>query len=463
MDGLKRRMKESLRVRLSVWLSAVIIGVALAAGTFAFLSAFEEANELQDDVLRQMAGLFDRHHLPASYQAEDPQPASGDEDARVVVQRLTNTAPVAGLRQPGVLELPADLPDGMQTVRVGAATHRVFVRTLASGDRIAVAQDAAVRHEIAQDSALRTLMPFVILMPLLLLVVNDIVRKMLIPIASLAAELDRRGDQGLNPLPADSLPSEIRPFVIAINRLLGRVADSMSAQQRFVADAAHELRSPLTALSLQAERLADAEMSAIAQDRLAELRRGIERNGNLLDQLLKLARVQASRGNSGEAVSLQRTIRSVLEELLPLADAKSIDMGMVSDIDAQVHATQVELSILVKNLVDNAIRYTPPGGRIDLAVRKLDEATLFEIEDSGPGIPESERDRVFDPFYRTLDNDEMGSGLGLSIVETIAQRLGATVELGYADEQMQSGLRVSVTFPFAGKPMEASRKLVRTP
>jgi two-component system OmpR family sensor kinase len=170
------------------------------------------------------------------------------------------------------------------------------------------------------------------------------------------------------PIAPGTLPSEIFPFVMAINRLLRRVEKSMDAQRRFVGDAAHELRSPLTALSLQAERLAAAEMSANAQERLKTLRQGIERGRALLDQLLALARAQAATNTSPSRLSVQEAYRRVLEDLMPLAEVKAIDIGVVCAVDAEVMVNDFDLMTLLKNLVGNAIRYTPAGGRVDLSV-----------------------------------------------------------------------------------------------
>lgn len=242
------------------------------------------------------------------------------------------------------------------------------------------------------------------------------------------------------------MPSEIRPFVAAINQLLSKVERSVATQRRFVADAAHELRSPLTALSLQAERLAGAEMSAEARTRPATLRKGIDRNRVLLSQLSTLARVQEPGYHQTAPVSIQQVFRQVLEDLMPLAEAKAIDLGVVNEQDYAVMATRAELHILVKNLVDNAIHHTPPGGRVDLSVQKVHNTTVLDVVDTGPGIPEPERERVLEPFYRILGQDEQGSGLGLPIVKTIAVRLNATAQLSFADDRAQTGLRVRVIF-----------------
>jgi two-component system OmpR family sensor kinase len=450
MDGFKRRLNASIQLKLSFSLSMAILVVAVVAGIFSFVSAFDEAHELQDDTLRQVAALFDRHHLPLAHLGDDGRAKDSDEESRVIVQYLADGAPVADKPDAGIpLPIPATLSDGLHTLDVGREPFRVLVKTTASGERIAVAQETGVRDEIARGSALRTLMPFLILIPILLLIVADLVRKMFRPISALSAEIDLRSEQELHPVEADQVPAEVRPFIVAINRLLDRVAQAMDAQRRFVADAAHELRSPLTAMSLQAERLAEAEMSATARERLATLRRGIERGRSLLDQLLTLAKVQATPGLPRSPVSAQSIYRRVLEDLMPLAAARHIDIGVEGEQDAQVWASELELTAVVKNLVDNAIRYTPDGGRVDLSVTNDGRRATLKITDSGPGIPIGERARVFDPFYRTLGSDQVGSGLGLSIVKAISDRIGAEVRLAYSDEATQSGLCVSVVIPMA--------------
>jgi len=401
MDGFKRRLNESVQLKLSVTLSMAILVVAIVAGVFSFLSAFDEAHELQDDVLRQVAQLMDRQHLSPDAPTTDTRLKDPDEESRVIVQRLgeiSNSA--AGVDAGVALPLPSTLSDGLHTLELGSETFRVLVKTTTVGERIAVAQESGFRNEIARDGALRTVMPFLILVPVLLLIVADLVRKMFRPIAALSKEIDQRAEQELHPIDDHHLPVEIRPFAVAINRLLTRVSQSMESQRRFVADAAHELRSPLTALSLQAERLADAEMSGLAHERLTVLRQGIERGRSLLDQLLTLAKAQSATDLPRSPVSVQGIYRRVLEDLMPLAEAKHIDVGVEGTQDAEVWASELDMIAVVKNLVDNAIRYTPQGGRVDLSVTVLQGKAGLRIQDNGPGIPPSRTGPGFDPFYR---------------------------------------------------------------
>lgn len=446
MAGPQAPLRQSLEFRLSASVSALLLGVAMVAGLFSFVTAFEEANELQDDTLRQIGALIDRNHLPVGNAATGLPDLDSDPESRVVVQMLPNAGGEAARSSATPLLLSADLPDGLQTVIVGSESWRLFVTTLAADTRFVVGQQTAVRDEIARDGALRSLMPFIILIPILLLVLRDVIRRMLKPLNRLATDLDGRREQDLGTLSATGLPTEIRPFVAAINRLFSRVEQSVSQQRRFVADASHELRSPLTALSLQAERLADTEMSSVAGDRLASLRQGIRRARLLLDQLLTLTRVQEPSAMAASPVSLQQIFRQVLEDLHPQAAAKSIDIGVTSEQDASIVIAEIDLMTLLRNLVDNAIKYTPAGGRIDLSVGVEDEGVVVQVSDNGPGIAPSERALVFEPFHRVLGNDEAGSGLGLAIVKAITDRCAASVALDYTDVAESRGLRVAVTF-----------------
>jgi len=197
----------------------------------------------------------------------------------------------------------------------------------------------------------------------------------------------------------------------------------------------------------RSERLADAEMSGLARERLTVLRQGIERGRSLLDQLLTLAKAQSAADLPHSPVSIQSVYRRVLEDLMPLAEAKHIDIGVEGTQDAEVWVSELDMIAVVKNLVDNAVRYTPEGGQVDLSVDVSDGKAELRIQDNGPGIPLAERERVFDPFYRTLGNEQIGSGLGLSIVQTIASRISAEIRLDFADDTLQTGLVATVIVP----------------
>ena len=451
MDGFKKHVDmASIQLKLSLCLSLAIFLVAMVAGVFSFVSAFDEAHELQDDTLRQIAALFDQQHLPLPHLGDRGRSPHSDEDSRVIVQYLSSSKQTSGKEAEGTpLPLPNTLSDGLHTVEAGGKPFRVLAKTTANNEKIAVAQETDARDDIALDSALRTVMPFLILLPVLLLIVANLIRRIFRPVVALASEIEQRTDQDLHSIDEKHLPAEVRPFIIAINHLFARVAQSMASQRRFVADAAHELRSPLTALSLQAERLAEAELPGPTRERLALLRQGIDRSRNLLDQMLALAKAQSPAEQAILPVSIHDIYRRVLEDLMPLAEARHIDIGVEGEQDGLVMISRLDMIAMVRNLVDNAIRYTPEGGRVDMSVAINDGHAVLAIQDSGPGIPVAERQRAFDPFYRILGSDQRGSGLGLSIVKTISDRVGATIELGFSDESSRSGLRIRIFIPLA--------------
>ena len=443
MDGLQGKLRDSIRLRLSVALSVVILAVAVVAGLLSFRTAFMEANELQDDILEQVAALM----RPQDAVSLQPGVGAGnvDPESRLIVQRLFDgpAAPAVAGANPRLPTLPVDIKNGLHTIVLQGMSYRVLVKRLDDDERIAVMQETTVRDEIARNSAFSTVLPLLVLMPILLLLAGNLVQRMLKPVVKLAATVDRRDEQNLQPLPEHDLPTEIMPFIKAINRLLVRVARSIDTQQRFVADAAHELRSPMTALSLQAERLDNVELSGDARERLLELREGIERGRRLLDQLLSLARAQSSAEALPLAIPLQKVSRRILEDLMPFADSKGIDLGVRRSDNALVAASELDLLTIARNLVDNAIRYTPPGGRVDLSVAEDGAHAVLEVEDNGKGIPVSERSRVLDPFYRVLGTAQAGSGLGLSIVKSIVERLHGSIEIADSTEFAQ-GLKVRV-------------------
>ena len=449
MDGFKARLSNSLQFQLSAWLSAIVVLLALGAGSFSFWTWFEEANELQDDHLRQVASMFDLYDLPIrAPRPTGPQDSALEPDIQIAVHVLGEL----GLRNEVALAklfiLPPNVPDGLQTLSVNNESWRVLVRHLRGGQRLGLGQQMLERNEIARQGALRTIVPLLVLLPLVIVLVAVVVRRGLRPVSRLAFELDRRAEQDLAPLPTLRVPNEMAPFTAAINRLLVRVSASMEAQRRFVADAAHELRSPLTALSLQAEGLAGAELAPHARGQLDRLRQGVQRARTLLDTLLELARFQVQAKPAEEAVSASAVLRRILEDLVPYAESRQIDLGVEQHDEASVMIREVELQAIMRNLVENAVRYSPAGGRVDISLRREANEVSFDVVDDGAGIPPHERERVFDAFYRILGTGTDGSGLGLSIVKTLVDRAGGRISLHDAGRATDSrGLRVVVKLP----------------
>ena len=442
-SSLRRWFGRSLLRRLWLGMTALITALALSTTAAAYLFGYQEARELQDVQLRQIASLVVRwRDLPQS--VLEPQGADVDDDARIIVERL-DTASAASADG---LQLPRDLPTGMHLVRSAGSDWRVFVQAAATG-RIAVAQRTEVRTDAAVSSAQRAVFPLLALIPLLALLCAWVVNRTLQPVRVLADQVDARNEDSLDPLPVGEVPREIRPFLASINRLLERLAVLLQRERRFIADAAHELRTPIAALGLQVENLSHA-LPAESRDRLRSVQQGLARTRAVVEQLLNLAHAQSGHGTTASPIDPTLVMRQVIEDLMPLAERRHIDLGIARDEGAPLRADATQLYTLLRNGLDNALRHTPEGGRVDLMVFTEDSAdgikrVNLDICDSGPGIPPEDLERAFQPFERlSTDAAESGSGLGLAIMRTLAQRLGGRVEL---TNLPAGGLRVRYSQP----------------
>lgn len=439
----------SLRTRLLWFLLSAIVVTALAQAMFAYRTARSEADEIFDYHMQQMA-LALRSGLPSSglsSGSEDPQDSDVND---FVVQVWTSD----GLRvfQSARAALPRRTVSGFSDVQARGTTYRVF--SLPAGPQvIQVAQDMAARREMAGTLALRTLLPIALMAPLLMLLVWWVVSSSLAPVARARRQVAERQADDLDEIAEAGLPVEIRPLVHELNLLFGRVRQAFEAQKSFVADAAHELRSPLAALKLQAQGLRRATDDVTRDLAVARLTAGIDRASRLVEQLLVLARHQAGAagGLVPERTTLAEIARQAVADVAAFAQARRIDVG-VQHADETPMFGQVEaLRIMVRNLLDNAIKYTPEGGTVDVETRTVPSAdgkpagVRLTVEDSGPGIAEADRARILDRFYRVAGSAATGSGLGLAIVKSIAELHHADVTLSRSDRL--GGLRVQIDFP----------------
>jgi two-component system, OmpR family, sensor kinase len=432
----------SLRARLYAGLAAIILLTGLAAAVTAFRWAYDEAFELQDAVLLQIGALAVNNRLQTVPVIEH----GIDAETRVIIEELGRSPPDVNA---GLPRLPDDIPDGLQTLVRGKGSWRLLVRTRPDGSRVAVSQSTDYRDEIAHDSALRAILPLACLIPCLMLLVGVVIRYSFRPVSRLAAQLDAKESDHLAKLPSEGMPNELLPFIASINRLLARVRAMFDQQRRFIAHAAHELRTPVTALSLQAENLDRAELAQEGRDRLAVLKGGIRRTAHLLEQLLALAKYEAGSAPQAPPAAFDNIAKEVVGEFMPRAQARAVDLGFERIDHVFVNADPTALAVLIRNLVDNALHHTPDGGRIDMGLFRRGNHAVFRIEDSGPGIPEAELARVFEPFYRGDWSMGEGTGLGLSIVRSVVETLGGSVVLGNIVAPNRTGLCVDVRIPVA--------------
>jgi len=422
-------MKNSLQVRLSVGLSLVIALTGVVAAASSFVLAYEDAHELQDEQLKQVTRLVEDGQLRSGAAPALPSRSDAEAEAQLIIE------PLAASR------FNAALPDGLHTASRDGQTWRLLLRTLNNGERIAVAQRTAVRDEIAFNSGWRTLLPLLALIPALMVMMRIVLRKNFAPLARLANRLDASNEVDPQTLRESRLPAEIQPFVASIERLLARLTSALDQQRRFVADAAHELRSPIAALTVQADNLAQTDLPLEARRRLGPLKDGLARTRALLDQLLSLARHQAGASRQAGPVSLDRAAREVVADLMAIAQARGCDLGFCRIEPVTITATLLDATTLVRNAVDNALRYSPAGGAVNIDVFNDGDDAVLVIEDAGPGIPADQLERVFDPFYRLPGAADNGSGLGLAIVRSIADRWGGRVQLTNIGDGVRHGLR----------------------
>ncbi|MGK7056044.1 ATP-binding protein [Bradyrhizobium sp. 1050_B9_N1_2] len=434
-------MINSLRGRLFISLTTIVLVTGLIGGVFAHRWAFDEAIETQDSVLIQIAGLVQSGGFTG---AQDLHGV--DENSEVWLMEL-GRAPQGTPEERQLWRLQ----DGMRDATRQGKPVRVVLKTRSDGSRFAVAQSTGVRDEIASDMALRTALPIAALIPCLMLVIALVIAGSLRPMVRLADELNARRADDMTALPLRDLPSELNPFVSSINGLLQRMHEMIGQQRRFIADAAHELRTPLTALSVQAENLDHVELPPAARERLAALRQGMSRSKHLLEQLLALARHDAESTDCGqwEVVELDLAAKSVIADLLREAISRGVDLGFERAESAPVRGEPVMLAAMIRNLLDNALRFTPAGGRIDVAIYRDGTKAVLRIEDNGPGVSPEEIGRIFEPFFRGQRPEGEGVGLGLSIVKRIVDRLGGSIDAANITEGERSGLRIVIKLPAA--------------
>ena len=414
-------MKKSLQSQLSFLLGGATLIAGLVAAAASFRLTYNEAKELQDDMLRQIAVLaVSGTSKTTNTNTSNNEVQLGDPESRVMVIHLPKD------RRPDWLK--SDLSTGFHTLTIKADQLRVFVRGEAQGEQTIVAQSTDARDEIAMNSAFRTLIPLLLLLPLLIWLITTIVRQQIAPVIHLSQNLDAQNADQPDPLNDQNLPQEIIPFVLSINRLLARVNLLMTEQRRFIADAAHELRSPLTALSLQAQNIEKAKTLKAMRERVLPLREGIVRARKLTEQLLSLAKSQVTIP-SVSPIDASNYARELIAEYLPQAEAFSIDLGLIDEGKIIIHGDAKILSLVLKNALNNALRFTPKFGVVTLRLYTEGEDSVIEIADSGPGISEAESEKVFQPFYRIEGAGGEGAGLGLTIARDAAAKLGGTISL----------------------------------
>jgi len=432
----------SMRRRLLFWvLFCVFVGGLVASGVV-FFQARSQANDLFDYQLRQLAlTLRDRSYSATRF----AEVLAGEEALDFVIEVWSPDGRTLYESHPHLL-IPAPVRLGFSDLDAPQGRFRSFA-IQQRGLTIQVSQPMADRDALALGAAWRTLVPYLIALPLMGLLIWRLVGHEVRFLESAARAVAKRSPRSLEPIEGRAVPDEVQPLVDSLNGLLGRLGAAMSQQQQFIADAAHELRTPLTALRLQLQ-LAERALDPSERERaFAALRDGIARASRMVEQLLTLARSDPDAPASPLApVDIADIAREVAGANELAARAKGLDMAVEADTPLVVEGDRAALRAMTENLVDNAIRYTAEGS-IRVGATKRDSQAVLAVEDTGPGIPKAERERVFDRFFRGETATEPGTGLGLAIVRRVAERHGATVTL--LEGRDGRGLRVEVALRLA--------------
>lgn len=457
MAGRPARIVSSLQWRLLLVLTIVVTSIAIIGDILAYQTAFRETQDLQDAQLEQIAHLLDpRSSILRKDTQEDlnfPESARTLPKPRVLAQTLDSPYLNILMGDENAVQNLQQLPDGFHNFTTVARHWRVYILTR-ERERIIIAQRTAYRNHIAKDSALSVVWPFLILMPILWLFTAIWIRRLFRATQEMSSELTARNANDLSPLDTKHVPTEIRPFITALNRLFSQLQAAIEHDKKFISYAAHELRTPITALTLQIARFDEPELTIQEQHKLIEqIKAGIARTEQLLTQLLSMARVQHQQQHlmtDNVQTALMPLLRGLIAELLPLAEQKKQNLSFDISENVYLPVCSNDLYTILKNILGNAIKYTPVDGQICICIRPTtDNKTILLIEDNGQGISETERQQVFEPFYRILGNNESGSGLGLAIVKTLCDQWRISIIL--ADSRLQNseqkpGLAVSLIF-----------------
>lgn len=439
---MKRKVTNSLRARLLLLLFSAVLITACIQSFIAYRTSLDETNEIFDYQMQQMAlslrsGLNIDGYNNGFRQDED-------EGFEFIVQVSESDGKVL-FQSSSITPLPKREGTGFNFFDARGTTYKLY--SLRYGNHlIQIAQDRAARRSLARNLAFRTTVPIIIMVTLLLFMVWWVVTSSLAPVTRVQRQIATRKAESLDGVDTTGLPNEVRPLVEEINLLLRRMHHAFDAQKNFVADAAHELRSPLAALKLQVEQLRRSNTDKDREVAVQRLGCGIDRATRLMEQLMVLAKQQANADllSNARPVEVNRLCLLAFNDVFPLAQQKHMDMGLMQSDECYVVGQEDALRIMLCNILDNSIKYSPERSKIDFRVKSSARSVSLVIEDNGPGIPQSDLERVMDRFYRIPGNPVSGSGLGLSIVQAIADLHTAKIEL--EKSAALGGLQVSVIF-----------------
>lgn len=464
----RQGLSQSLQFRLALIISIVLFMIAVVVSVWSFQRTYNRIQYFQDRSMQILVSMVQDDNVslvdaddagatdaPLSHAHAIPPPPKGlphppinqlapPHEQQTIIDTVDN--PDLGLLfdYPNVNQYLMALPDGFHDLQGRDDTWRAYLLTQ-TDQRVIVAQPSGFRDEMARKSAWQALIPLLLLLPLLIAAVYITVYQVFKPLRQLTQDLANVEHSQAPSLSERPIPTELQPFTHAVDDLFLRLNDAMQLNRRLIANAAHQLRTPLTALSLQAEQLQQTnQASERFAEQLHQLQQGIHRQRDLVVKLLDLAR-------SEEVLTQQKPqtlvvideVSAVMQQCLPIAMHKNIDLGVTHLDNAPLAMSQLDFQTLLQNLVENAVHYTPEGGQVDVAVWQEAQDIVLQVSDNGIGIDDTHKDMVWDAFYRVEDNRHNSTGLGLAIVKNLVERYHGHIHL---EDNHPQGLIVTARF-----------------
>ena len=416
----------SIRRSFLVWLAFMLAAVGIVSAGASYVLMRYETDNFLDSQLRQIAHYVgDAPREPLHSAPSDPL---YDPEDDFVVQVWGQDRAKIYDSDPDIA-IPRQVTTGFSDIAAGSKTWRTYAFST-PGRTVQISQDMVVREELAAGAALRSALPVAISFPLSWLLLTLVIDRIMSRLRAVTALVEQQDVATPQPVPLDDVPLEVRPLVHAMNGLVDRLRLAMDRQRRFVSDAAHELRTPLAALALQIGNLSRVARGRVLLARLRDAEAGARRANHVVAQLLHLAHYESSQQpEARDSVDLSVLVASCVDEVRPFADDKDIRLSLSLGDRVRVLGRSSELRVLVSSILDNAIKYSPRGGAVDIETSNGAGHSVLSVTDTGPGIPAAMRERVFERFVRATDAETEGSGLGLAIVRSIASRHNMTIEL----------------------------------
>ncbi len=423
----------SIRKYLLIYSFLVAVITALIASYFTYKIAYLESNEVYDQNLKQIAITLKNQYAFIGSPKKNKKVKNAisgklDEEEEYIIQVRDKNYELIYTSYPSI-KVP-ETKEGLHTIEFNGRYWHSY-KAKADYGSIQVSQPKDNRNAIINAFSKKIILPLLLQIPIIIILIGLFINKGLKPLSELSEAINKRDANSLLPITLENISTELVEPVNELNELLLRLGNSLEQQKQFIADAAHELRTPLTAIQLQLNILERAETNAEKIQATSKLSLGIKRCIELVEQLLLMAKTEFENANLPSVdFDLSELLKNLTKEYEPLSEEKNIELSLSLENNVIINGNERNTYIMISNLLNNAIIYTPEKGRIIIDLTKENAGITLKISDNGIGIASDERERIFDRFYRIPGYKVNGTGLGLSVVKSIADRYRIKVEVG---------------------------------